>query len=90
MGLHVLRHLTSVKNVKLKTLYMPGSAAQVCLNVLRCIICINESYISIAPACSNEALDTALKSFPFSEAIKKSSPYHFVNIKSNLRSLIYK
>ena len=33
MGLHVLRHLTSVKNVKLKALCMPGAAAQVCLNI---------------------------------------------------------
>ena len=28
---------------------MPGSATQVCLNVSQCILCINESNISVAP-----------------------------------------
>ena len=32
----------TLKNVELKTLCMPGSATQVCLNVSQCIVCINE------------------------------------------------
>ena len=60
MGLHVLRHLTQVKNVESKTLYMPVSAAHVCLNVSQCIVYINESNISVEPVCANEALDTVL------------------------------
>ena len=63
MRLHVLRHLTLVKNVKLKTLCMPGSTTQVCLNVSRCIVCINESNISVATVCPNEALDMALNTW---------------------------
>ena len=39
---------------------MAGSAAQVCLNVSQCIVFINESNISEALLCPNEALDTAL------------------------------
>ena len=39
---------------------MPGSAAQICLNVWQCIICINESNISVTPVCLNEALDRTL------------------------------
>ena len=52
--LHVLRHLSkTLKNIDLKTLCMPGSATQVCLNVSQCINCINESNISVAPVCPN-------------------------------------
>ena len=51
---HVLRHLSkTLKNVALKTLCMPGSATQVCLNVSQCIVCINESNISVAPVRPN-------------------------------------
>ena len=51
---HILRHLSkTTKNVQLKTLCMPGSVAQVCLNVSQCIVCINKSNISIAPVFPN-------------------------------------
>ena len=64
MRLLVLRHLRkTLKNVELKTLCMPGSATQVCLNVLQCIIFINEYNISVAPVCPNQALDTAQPNF---------------------------
>ena len=54
MRLHVLRHLSkTLKNVELKTLCMPGPAAQVCLNVSQCIVCINESNISVVPVRQN-------------------------------------
>ena len=50
MRLHVLRHLSkTLKNVELKTLCMPGSASQICLNVSQYIVHINESNISVAP-----------------------------------------
>ena len=39
---------------------MLESAAQVCLNVSQCIICINESNISITQVCPNETLDRTL------------------------------
>ena len=64
MRLLVLRHLRkTLKNVELKTLCMPGSATQVCLNVSKCIIFINEYNISVAPVCPNQALDTAQPNF---------------------------
>ena len=40
---------------------MSGRATQVCLNIWQCIICINESNISKAPVCPNEAQDTGIK-----------------------------
>ena len=43
----------TLKNIELKTLYMPMFATQVCLNVSKCIICINKSNISVAPMCPN-------------------------------------
>ena len=43
----------TLKNVELKTLCMPWSVAQLCLNVSQCIVCINESNISVAPVCPN-------------------------------------
>ena len=43
----------TLKNVELKTLYMPGSATQVCLNVSQCIGCIKEFNISVASMCPN-------------------------------------
>ena len=51
----------TLKNVELKTLYMSGRATQVCLNASQCIVCINESNISEAPVCPNEAQDTGIK-----------------------------
>ena len=54
MRLNVLRHLSKThKNVELKTLCMPASATQVCLNISQCIVCIHESSISVAPLCPN-------------------------------------
>ena len=62
MHLQVLRHLSkALKNVELKTLCMPGSATQVCLNVSQCILCKNASFIFAAPVCPNYALYTALR-----------------------------
>ena len=50
----VLRHLSkTLQNVELKTLCMLGFAAQVCLNVSQCIVCINNSNISVALVCPN-------------------------------------
>ena len=49
-----------LKNVELKTLCMAVSVTQVCLNVSECIVGINESNISVAPVCPNEALDMTL------------------------------
>ena len=63
MGLHVLRYLTQVKNVELKTLCMPGSAAQVCLNVSQCIVFISESNISLAPVCRNKKTGFSVECF---------------------------
>ena len=54
MRLHVLRHLSkTLKKFELKVLRMLGSATQVCLNASQCILCINKSNISVAPACPN-------------------------------------
>ena len=39
---------------------MAVSVTQVCLNVSECIVGINESNISVAPVCPNEALDMTL------------------------------
>ena len=51
MRQQVLRHLSkTLKNVELKTLYVSGSVAKVCLNVSKCIVCINNS---VTPVCSN-------------------------------------
>ena len=43
----------TLKNVELKTLCIPGSAAQVYLNVSQYIVSIKESNISVAWVCPN-------------------------------------
>ena len=54
MRLHVLRYLSkTLKNVEIKTLCMTGCATQFCLNASQCIVCINESNISVALVCPN-------------------------------------
>ena len=52
--------INTLKIVKLKTLRMPVSATQVCLNVSQSIVCINKSRLYIVPVCPNLPLDTSL------------------------------
>ena len=51
---------------------MPASASQVCLTVSQCVISINQSNISIAPVCPNEAMDLALLGYQAGHKQSKS------------------
>ena len=52
--------INTLKIVKLKTLRMPVSATQVCLNVSQSIVRINKSRLYIVPVCPNVPLDTSM------------------------------